>query len=468
MATEQEVMESLLPIARGLVKGPRVHRSMPAGYGIKPGERVLIAVNSMYDEVVVKAVAQAIREAGAAVDIISYDMGFDRELEYIDEFNGFIHCWRDIKEENPLRTWIERTRPAERIAEDHGYDLLIHTLGGPLPPRKGDRSAHSRHTAEVGATSHDYEGIPWVSREMFPAAKFPFDVWNLINRKAMERIWNNAPGGRARLTDPEGTDISWTYWDEYFDMDRYKKTGGAPLFQKEPFFGHLFAKPSPPFSPRDDTGGVISGTTNHIGRPFPNIKVYLKHTKVQRVEGGGPYGDLFRDLLNETKDYELPEYPDKGLLYWWELAIGTNPKMVRPFNAFTVSGAGTVSERLRSGVIHCGIGTPIYGPSEIYAKQKKLAHGHIHVHLLFATFEITNRKGEVVRIIDNGRLTALDDPEVIQLASNYGDPKELLKEDWIAPLPGISVPGDYDKDYAVDPFSYIKSYYASTGKTSAR
>ncbi|MBF8254760.1 MAG: hypothetical protein HW373_1455, partial [Deltaproteobacteria bacterium] len=37
------------------------------------------------------------------------------------------------------------------------------------------------------------------------------------------------------------------------------------------------------------------------------------------------------------------------------------------------------------------------------------------------------------------------------LASRYGDPRDLLTEDWIAHIPGISAPGKYE-DYAKDPW----------------
>jgi hypothetical protein len=48
----------------------------------------------------------------------------------------------------------------------------------------------------------------------------------------------------------------------------------------------------------------------------------------------------------------------------------------------------------------------------------------------------------------------LDDPEVRKLAANYGDPDEILKEDWIAPIPGITTPGSYE-EYARNPGRWI-------------
>jgi hypothetical protein len=79
-----------------------------------------------------------------------------------------------------------------------------------------------------------------------------------------------------------------------------------------------------------------------------------------------------------------------------------------------------------------------------------------HVHNLFSTYSIRKRStGEWVDVIKDGRLTALDDPEVVRLAYTLGGP-ELLEYDWVPALPGINYPGDYMKDYALDPVPWIK------------
>ncbi|MCL4552063.1 MAG: hypothetical protein M1305_00690 [Candidatus Marsarchaeota archaeon] len=442
MGSESEVIEQLLPIARRLVRGPCVRRSLAAGYDIKPGERALLVVNSFYDEVVVETMTIALREAGARVDRITLDMGPDRPLEEIDELTGFIHNWPGIEEKNPLRTWIERTRWAEKVASEQKYDIMIHLIGGPVPSTE--------------FAQYRYEGFPWITSDIFSAALFPHEVWDKINAKTWEPVWGKGRGGKVRITDLEGTDISFTLLDEYYDPSRRERTGPSREFTEIPFFGHLHMRPTSTTSWNEDSHGVISGTTNHTGRPFPHIKVHIEKGKLVSVEGGGKYGDAWRAMLEATKGIQYPGYPDKGLFWWWEAGTGTNPKMSRPANAFRVSGGGTVFERLRSGVIHCGIGTGIYSPAEEWATQAGVPYGHMHVHLLFATYEITCRNGETVKLIDRGRLTALDDPEVIETASKYGDPKEILKMDWIPPIPGISVEGDYWKDYASDPYAWLK------------
>jgi hypothetical protein len=57
-------------------------------------------------------------------------------------------------------------------------------------------------------------------------------------------------------------------------------------------------------------------------------------------------------------------------------------------------------------------------------------------------------------LIDKGELTAFRSPEVRALASRYGDPRDVLSDDWAPHLPGINAPGKYE-DYAKDPWKTI-------------
>jgi hypothetical protein len=83
--------------------------------------------------------------------------------------------------------------------------------------------------------------------------------------------------------------------------------------------------------------------------------------------------------------------------------------------------------------------------------------GHIHVHNYFLTFEIKVRGTDYwYKIVDKGQLSPLDDPSLRAIAARYGDPDELLRYDWVPPLPGINCEGDYLKDYAPDPIAYLK------------
>ena len=58
-----------------------------------------------------------------------------------------------------------------------------------------------------------------------------------------------------------------------------------------------------------------------------------------------------------------------------------------------------------------------------------------------------------ITVIERGRITAPDDLYVRALASRYGNPDKIPKQDHVPTLPGINVPGKYD-DYGRDPGRY--------------
>jgi hypothetical protein len=400
------------------------------GYGnTRSGDKVLIAVDREYDRAVPQAVAQALREKGARVDLLFIDMGApDREFDFLDEVRVIMR--REPWEKNPRR-W-EGLPFIEDFAARRGYDLLIHGKGGPVPK-----------------TAHRYEQIPWLRAEHFlqRSTTYPLDLHLLINKKTWDPVWNKGRGGMARLTDPEGTDISWTYWEEYYDGSRYG-------FSATPRNGHLFSHPVPPLIAKEDAAGVVAGTTSHFSRAFPRIKVELESGQIVRVMGGTAYGDAWRDLLEESRAVQYPCFPRPGLFYLWEAAIGTNPKILRPSHIERHSSGGFEWERRRSGVIHMGFGTLWRAPEEKWAGELGLLYGHLHIHLLLPTLVVTAKDGREYTVIRDGRLTALDDPDVRELAKKYGDPDELLREDWIPQIPGITCPGSYE-EYARDPARWI-------------
>ena len=59
-------------------------------------------------------------------------------------------------------------------------------------------------------------------------------------------------------------------------------------------------------------------------------------------------------------------------------------------------------------------------------------------------------------LLDQGRMTSLDNAEVRALASRYGDPDRILADEWIIDIPGITSPGSYT-EYAKDPWKHEKA-----------
>lgn len=402
------------------------------GYGpVEPGERVLLAIDNQYDSRIADAVARALRDKGAVVDLISCDIGMDREFSYLDEIDAAIRR-NGLSWEKKPRRW-EGIPWVEDLAARQRYDLLIHGKGGPVPD-----------------TPYRYEAIPFYTLEEFASASttYPREINALACEKTWQKIYHKGKGGRIHITDPEGTDVTYTLWDEYYD--------GRYGWNERVLYGHVMGHPPTPIVEREDLTGVVAGTTSHFSRAFPRIQLKLEKGRVQSIEGGGPYGDAWRQLEAETGATSYRGFPRPGLFWGWEAAIGTNPKIRRPSNIEMLSSGGFEYERLRSGIIHMGFGTFWRSPEERWCIDNGLTYGHLHIHLTHPTLDVLTRDGETLRVIDNGHLTALDDPDVRDVAAKFGDPDELLREDWSPAIPGISAPGEY-LDYATDPAPYIYS-----------
>jgi hypothetical protein len=292
---------------------------------------------------------------------------------------------------------------------------------------------------------------------------FPGELQASIESKITSLL---AEVSEVRITDPQGTDISFPVTSEE-----------ARVWSHVQLPGHLFLYPSqsitmafllrPEFAQPGHKAfckaeGVIAGTSNHVGY-FPHMKCYLKEGQIYKIEGGGKFGDKLREWMDKTKDVHYPLYPNPGQLYLTEVALGTVPKFFRRKGGLFESHGilfANVYERQRSGVIHWGIGADEYDPKVLeYARQKGLPNEHIGhaAHTYFNTYEVKLRDtGQWVKIIDKGHLTALDDPEIRSMAVKHGNPDDILSEDWVPALPGINFPGDYMRDYGQDPVAWIK------------
>jgi hypothetical protein len=303
---------------------------------------------------------------------------------------------------------------------------------------------------------------------MNKASTFPGDVWKLAEERVIEAFsWVD----RVEANDPEGTQMSFELTEE-----QAKIWGSAAYLQ-----GHLFLSPYQatgrfPYSSVDypalqkkwnpplliKVNGVFAGTSNHTGS-YPRIEVHVKDGYVTEVKGGGTYGELWREFMKYPKINEL-NYPYQDRPgYWWfyEAGLGTNPKFFkRPDENME---GNNQSERNNSGVIHWGFGgSVVHDPDKPeeskawidFPKQHGLPKDHWwHVHNMLLTYRarVRGTKNTWLTIIDKGELTAYRSPELRALASRYGDPNDILNEDWVPHIPGINAPGKYE-DYAKDPW----------------
>ncbi len=454
-------VEQLMPYARYIaVKTGDKTVVMRPGYGIKGGERVLILLTAPADPLVLEAFNRAFEEKNCIVDIVQ--LGTPKTGIMANPINGVaeIQFFGNFRLQGLLMFTVGEQPPPgpswlDNLRAWRKYDLIIGPSGNVGDP----------DTAIA-------ERMNWFTREMLASSgtTFPEEVLNLIDRKGWEIL---RAAKKTRFTDPEGTDVQFTWFPEYWQVvegthPKIKTQGGGPMSAQSGYIygpgrsedplipGHLMGVPLAIMLPQSDGEGVIAGTSNHMG-PYPHIEVHLKKHEVTEIVGGGEYGQLWREYLAKYRYIKYPLDPRPGgLAFLMECSIGTNPKVSRPYNVMETPEMkfNWVEERRRTGVVHWGIGRFLREDSE-WAYKNNLPISHFHIHQYFATYEVTMEDGKKVKIIDKGHLTALDDPEVRKVAAKYGDPDEMLREDWIPAIPGINVPGDYMKDYGQDPPKYI-------------
>jgi hypothetical protein len=301
---------------------------------------------------------------------------------------------------------------------------------------------------------------------------YPGDVWQLAEEQLLEPL---VYIDRVEVTDPEGTNLHADITDEMaqrWAAGAYQR-GHLYMFPNQATgrFGYSFVN-YPAFQqkwlPREPIArieGVLAGTQGHGGF-FPRWEVFFKNGFISDVKGGGAQGAALKEFLQYPglNDLTFPYHNQPGYWYLYEIAFGSHPKSFRHPGVMMATG-NTSPERVRSGVIHWGLGIRLWHDPDAPTESKKwrefteahnvaFDHGW-HTQTYFTTYKVRLRNANKwVNLLDKGHMTSLDNPEVRALASRYGDPNYLLTEDWIPEVPGINAPGDYLKDYAPNPGAY--------------
>lgn len=512
-----------MPHARVLVRNKAGFGGNSPGLGLgmlQSGEEVMIVPDTTAEDLVVEAVMRALSERGVQAHIVpNYALvGVSKEdaevirqkTEIRSAQEGFMEAkyyWIERVFANPEvpKEWLRKRRPDLYDAlypkrhemspqlQSEWKKLSNESLGGAI---RGYLEKHPK----IRGVYWGHPGGAYYARTMAPlqakymgrcsftnswevvsqVSSFPADVYKSIERKTIEMMTPDVD--KVRVTDPEGTDVTWEVSDEMarrWEHNMYWR--GHLLMYPDTATGQYgydfgnypaYYKDWVPRSPTARANGVIAGT-NGSGGFWPRMEVHLKDGYITEVKGGGLYGDIIREFLNypHINDVTYPNYDQRGYWHVWELALGTNPKYFR--NPTDFYGGGTAGvycltyERYRSGAFHWGLGNELgHDPGSLgtpkewvkFAAARNLPSGHdFHIQNYFATYKVHLRTtGQWVTVVDRGHLMALDDPEVRALAAHYGDPDKLLAEDWIPEIPGINVPGSYE-DYARDPWTYAKA-----------
>lgn len=428
-----ESVEELLPYFEAVARRPYGPGLWPA-WGLQEGERVLLRVTNWHHPMVVEAARLTLEKFGCKYKIEEEDKGPIPIWEGHDEVEYY------LKRTPELARWMDEWEEFDRTGE---YDKIIMGYGGPI--------LRDRHIK--------IQRFPFITPEMVASAahELPAEVLIAID----EWTWAALRGAKTvHITDPEGTDLRFTNHDEYWNSDRtvynrkhVEKAYSSNVEYGETYLpGHVWGRPHFHI-PQEDGHGVIAGTMNHIA-PYPRMEMEIRDSKIVEFRGGGEFGEKLRRLAEKNKDVQYPGYNSPGLMHWWEASIGTNPKVHRPREGYARGYNCGLYERTRSGIIHIGFGTVISADTERQAAKEGKTVGHWHIHLNYPTYVAEGTPDGDVVVIENGHLKALDDPGVREVAAKYGDPDVMLREDWIPAVPGLNIPGDYDRDYASDPLKF--------------
>ncbi len=500
-------VEDIMPFARAAVR--QVGGRTPLGL-VEKGMAAAIFTEPAAEEMVLQAIKRAYEERGVKVYIVpEYELlGISKEealkavkaMHWYTSEQGYmeaLHWINDlfIEPEVPKK-WLQQRRP-DLYKAIFGHDEEVpqklrdvaRQFGGPSVAkgiikfldqhpdvkavfwRRGGRPRTARLLEQHSAKFYGNFIFDNRYELMNKASTFPGDVWKLAEERVIEPFaWVD----RVEASDPEGTRMSFeltaeqariwgsaAYLQGHLFLSPYQATGRFPYSSVE--YPALQKKWNPPLLIK--VNGVFAGTNNHTGA-FPRIEVHVKDGYVTEVRGGGTLGELWREFLKYPNINEL-NYPYQDRPgYWWfyEAGLGTNPKFFKRPDENIVGN--NLSERNNAGVIHWGFGGSVVhdpdAPTESKAwidfpKQHGLPKDHWwHIHNTLLTYKVRVRgtKNTWITLIDKGEMTAFRSPEIRALASRYGDPSEVLAEDWVPHLPGITAPGRYE-DYAKDPWKTI-------------
>jgi hypothetical protein len=347
-------------------------------FAIRPGERVLMLTDPLLDPRVVDAVTGLARARGATVSQYMAPTttlpGVPEEVQPLIKKADFVVSTWFCSIEDPFNVAMRKAGQRwVKITYFRDLDLL-----------------------------------------MTPQARFPIELVGEILRATERRI----PKGEdfeLRFSDERGSDLRIPYTREMRDTMFAGNRWRGKMFADEPgCYVHYLPTHGPNFWDSTAMKSAPNAKINiegvlypqwAIGFPHPfaeKIAVVFKNNLVTEVRGESPDAAILRDMLSGGKIIEGG-------------GCGFNPKAPR----YTVYPAGSNSP----GALHFGV--DLAKPSD-YIRRVMPNWEEPPVHQDLIVFDATVTAGKNT-VIDKGFLMALRDPAVVEMASRYGDPVELLE-----------------------------------------
>ena len=246
-----------------------------------------------------------------------------------------------------------------------------------------------------------------------PQARFPIDIVGEIIRQTADMF----PKGQdfdLKFGDNRGTDLTIKYTAEMRENLLGSNRWRGQMAADEPgCYVHYLPCHGPNVYDRtsvnnddsvevDTNGVVVPYWAVGFEKPFENPpQVVFEDDRIVEVNGDSEEAVILRDMLVG------------GQLI--ELGCGFNPKAPR----HTVYPAGSNSV----GALHFGI--DLAKPND-YIRRMMPEWEEPPVHMDLISFDSTVMAGNTT-LIDEGFLKALDAPSVVEMASQFGDPVDLLQ-----------------------------------------
>lgn len=347
-------------------------------FAIRPGEQVLILSDPLLDPRVIDAVIGLAKARGATVRI--YTEPSSRVTEVPEHIKPLVEASQFV-----VSTWF--------CSIIDPFFIAMRRRGQRWVKITYFRNLDLLHTAE---------------------ARFPLDVIGAIIQATADRYpkqgnfdlhFSDVRGSDFRIhftQDMRVNQLSTNRWRGLMTADtdgsyvHYLPTHGPNLWDHNSVKNNLSI-------PTSMSGVLYPQWAIGFPRPFEErIGVHFEGEYVSHVEGQSPEATILREMLVGGRMIEGG-------------GCGFNPKSPR----HTVYPAGSNSP----GALHFGI--DLVKPNE-YIRRVMPDWEEPPVHMDLITLDATVKAGENL-LIDQGFLCALRDPSVVNIASKFGDPIDLLE-----------------------------------------
>ena len=433
-----EVLNSdqLLPYLEHVARRPYNH-GLNACWDLKEGERVLLRVDNWHSELTIQACQKILEKYKVKYEIQKTDRGPVPQWVGADEVEYYLFRTKELAE------WMDMWEEEEKKQK---YDKILMGYGGPVLAERFIK----------------IQRMPFITPEILasPAHAMPIEVINAMDRWAWDRIRN---AKRVRITDPEGTDLSFTNHDEYWDAKRefYNAELTATTWRGNEHFGktylpgHITGRPWMFHPTKEDGCGVIAGTTNHIA-PVDWTQLVVENSKITKINAGGAFGDKLREVMDLTEGPAVSGRPEQG-----DHALVGGFDRHQPAHPPAAQG---LPLRLRQ--------LPLRARA-LWRDSHRLRHHHLvddrarsRAHRasrwsLASALVLPHLHGRAV-----GRQRERDRKRPPDGARRSGNPQALLEvrrpdlwldESWNPAVPGINMAGGYWEHYAKDPLHWVKT-----------